>query len=105
MLTCDTSTEDKTAPATSLVFINRWDKIKQSKDVQFYDGLHSDLCNVPKFLLPVVNQKIKLTKAQSSFYLMNATADCKKTFKSIGAKIFVKRMRPHPELLSTQIIL
>ena len=34
ILPCDPSTADKTTPATNLGFITRWDKIKQSKDVQ-----------------------------------------------------------------------
>jgi len=81
-------------------FITRWDKIKQSKDVQLYGRLHSDICNVPKFMLPGVNLNIKLTKARPSFYLMNATADSKTTFKFLDKKLFVKRIRPHPDLLS-----
>ena len=55
---------------------------------------------MPKFLLPGANLHIKLTKARSSFYLMNATADSKTTFKFLDAKLFVKRIRPHPDNLS-----
>jgi len=33
---------------------------------------------------------------------MNATADSKNTFKFMDAKLFVKRIRPHPDLLSAQ---
>ena len=98
MLPCDPSTADKIA--ANLGFITRWDKIKHSKDVQLYGRLHSDLCNVPKFLLLGVNLQIKLTKARSSFFLMNATAYSKTTFKFTDAKLIVKRVRPHPELLS-----
>jgi hypothetical protein len=72
-------TADKNAPATNLGFITRCDKIKQSIDVHFYGRLPSDLCNVPTFLLPGVNLQIELTKARSSFYLMNATEDSKTT--------------------------
>ena len=57
---------------------------------------------MPKFLLPGVNLHIKLNKAQSSFYLMNATAYSKTTFKILDAKLFVKRIRTHPDLLSAQ---
>ena len=60
MLPCDPSTADKIA--ANLGFITRWDKIKHSKDVQLYGRLHSDLCNVPKYLLPGLNLHIKLTK-------------------------------------------
>jgi hypothetical protein len=31
---------------------------------------------------------------------MNATADSKTTYKFLDAKLFVKRIRPHPDLLS-----
>jgi len=31
---------------------------------------------------------------------MNATADSKTTFKFLSTKLFVKRIRPHPDLLS-----
>ena len=31
---------------------------------------------------------------------MNGTADSKTTFKFLDAKLFVKRIRPHPDLLS-----
>jgi len=99
----DPSTADKTVAATNVGFITRWEKIKQSKDVQLYGRLHSDNCNVPMFLLPGVNLNIKLTKARSSFYLMNATADSKTTFKFLDAKLFVKRIRPHPDLLTAHI--
>jgi len=100
MLPCDPSTADKTAAATNVGFITSWDKKKHSKDVQLYGRLHRDNCNVPKFLLPGVILHIKWTKARSSFYLMNATADSKTTSKFLDAKLFVKRIRPHPELLS-----
>jgi len=98
-LPCDPSTIDKTVSATNVGFITRWDKIKQSKEVQLYGRLHSDLCNVPKYLLPGVNLHIKLTKPRSSFYLMIATADSKTTLKFLDAKLFVKRMRPNSNIL------
>jgi hypothetical protein len=36
MLACDPTTADKKAAATNVEFITRWDKIKQSKEVQLY---------------------------------------------------------------------
>ena len=99
MLPCDPSAAYKSASATDVGFITRWDRIKQSKDVKLYGRLHSDLCNVSKFLLRGVNLHIKLTKAPFSYYLINATADSKNTFKFIVAKLLVKRIRPHPDLL------
>ena len=100
MLPCDPSTTDKTAAATNVGFITRSDKIKQSKNVQLYGRLHSDICKVTKFLFPGVNLLIKLNKARSSFYIKNSTADSKNTFKCLDAKLFVKRIRSHPDLLS-----
>jgi hypothetical protein len=88
------------APATDVGFITRWNKIKQSKEIQLYGRLHSDICNVSKFLLPGANLHIKLTKDRSSFYLMIVTADSKTTFKFLDAKLFVKRIRPHPDIVS-----
>ena len=88
MLPCDPSKADNTAAATNVEFLTRWDKVKQTKDVQLYSRLHCDICNVPKFLLPGVNLQIKLTKARSSFYLMNATADSKTTFKFLDENYF-----------------
>ena len=102
MLPCETSTADKTAAATNVGFITRWANIKQSKYVQLYDRLHSDICNVQNFLLPGVNLHIKLTKARSSFYLMNATEHSKTTFKFLDAKLFVKRIRRNRDFLSAQ---
>jgi hypothetical protein len=51
-------------------------------------------------MLAGVNLQIKLTKARSSFYLMNVIANSKTTFKFLDAKLFVKRIRPHPDFLS-----
>jgi len=100
MLPCDPATADKSAPAANVGFITRWNKIKQSKEIQLYGRLHSDICNVSKFLIPGANLHIKLNKARYSFYLMNATADSKTTFKFLHAKLFVKRIRSHPDILS-----
>jgi hypothetical protein len=100
MLPLDPSAADKSASATNVGFITRWDRIKRSGDVQLYDRLNSDLCNVRKYLRPGVHLHIKLTEARSSFYLMNATADSKTTFKFLDTKLFMKRIRPHPDLLS-----
>jgi len=77
MLPCDPSTIDKTATATNVGFITRWDKIKQNKEVELYGQLHSEFCNMLKCFLPGVNLYIKLTIALSKFYLMKATADSK----------------------------
>ena len=96
LLPCDPTTAD----AINAGFITRWNKIKQSKEVQLYGRLHSDICNVTQYLIPGVRLQIKVTKARSSFYLMNKTADSKVTFKFLDAKLLVKRIRVDPELLS-----
>ena len=98
LLPCDPTAAD----AKNAGFITRWNRIKQSKDVQLYGRLHSDICNVPQYLIPGVRLQIKLTKARPSFYLMNKTADSKVTFKFLDAKLFVKRIRVDPNLLSAQ---
>ena len=97
MLPCDpTATHTET---TNKGFVTRWNKIKQGKEVQLYGRLHSDFCNVPLLLLPGVRIQIKLTKARSSFYLMNKSADSKTTFKFLDAKLFVKRVKSNPDIL------
>ena len=88
-------TIDKTASATNVGFITLWDKIKRCKEILLSGRLPSDLCNMPKFLLPGVNLHIKLTKDRSRFYLKNAPADSKTTFKFLDAKLYA-----NPDLLS-----
>jgi len=43
--------------------------------------------------------QIKLTKAKSSFYLMNKDAETKTVFKFLYAQLLVNRVRPSPSLL------
>ena len=62
-----------------------------------YGRIHSDICNVPKFLLPGSKLQIKFTKAKPSFYLMNTAADSKTTFKFFYAKLFVRRIGANPQ--------
>ena len=70
-----------------------------SRDVQHLGRLHTDLCNVPLFLLPRVPLQIKLTRARPSFYLMNKSADTKTTFKFLDAYLLVRRVQPNPAIL------
>jgi len=44
-------------------FITLWNKLSTSKEVQLFDRLLSDLCNVPLYLVPVIRLQIRLTKA------------------------------------------
>jgi len=71
--------------ATNDGFIARWSRLSGSRDVQLSELPHTDLCNVPLFLLPKVQLQIKLTKARPSIYIMNKTADTKTIFKLLDA--------------------
>ena len=82
--------------ATNKGFIRRWDRIKQSREVEMVGRLHTDICNVPTHLLPGVRIQIKLTKAIREFYLMNKDKDSKVVFELLDAHLLVKRVRPPP---------
>jgi len=45
-------------------FCSRWNRLKQSQTIDMYGRLHSDICNVPLFLLNGDKIQIKLTKAK-----------------------------------------
>jgi hypothetical protein len=53
------------AEAKNKGFVARWNRMKQSKEIQLYGRLNSDICNVSRFLLPVIQLYIRLTKAKS----------------------------------------
>ena len=42
--------------------------------------------------------QIRLTKAKGDFYLMNANANLKATFKFLDAELIVRRIRPSPKI-------
>jgi len=71
---------------------------KNSKVTEFYGRLHADICNVSQFLLSGVRMQIRLTKAKDDFYLVNANADTKATFKFLDAELIVRRIRPSPTI-------
>jgi len=77
LLPCDPSAEN----IKKMGFLTRWKRVNQSKEIQMYGRLHSDKCNVPRFLPPGVHLQIRLTKAKSSFYLMNKDPESKVVFK------------------------
>jgi len=85
--------------ATNNGFISLWSRLSGSRDVQVLGLLHTDLCNVPLFLLPRVPLQIKLTRARPSFYLMNKSADTKTNFKFLDAYLLVRRVQPNPAIL------
>ena len=92
---CDYMAETHTS-ATNEGFISHWAWLSGSRDVQLFGLLHTDLCNVPLFLLPRVELQIKLPKSPPSFYLMNKSADSKTTFKFLDAYLMVGRVQPNP---------
>jgi len=75
LLPCDHTAAD----AKHKGFITRWNKIKQSKEVQFYGRIYCDICNVPLYVLVGFRMRIKLTKAKPSFYLMKKDAERKRS--------------------------
>jgi hypothetical protein len=95
MLPCDPTQPD----SRNTGFIDRWIRQKQYKEIEMYGRILSDICNVPKFLLPNIRLQVKFTKAKPIFYLMNTTADSKTIFKFLDAKLIVRRVRPNPRFL------
>jgi hypothetical protein len=77
----------------------RWKRIKQTRIQNLYGRLHSDICNVPRYLLPGARIQIKLRKAKPAFFLLNKDANSTTQFKFLDAKLFVKRIRAHPSIL------
>jgi hypothetical protein len=84
---------------TNTGFVARWNRIKQSKEVQLIGRLHSDICNVVTYLLPCVKLQIKLTKNKRPFYLMSTKADPTTKFQFLEAYLIVNRIRPNPYYL------
>jgi hypothetical protein len=95
MLPCDPTAWD----AKNQDYITKWNKIKQSKEVEFYGRIHSDICNVAQHLIPGVSLQIRFTKAHQNFFLMNKDAKSKTVFKFLGAKLLVNRITPRPAQL------
>jgi hypothetical protein len=93
-LACDPTSAD----STNKGFITRWNRQKQSKVQELYGRLHSDICNLPIFL-PCVRLQIKLTKAKSSFSLMNKDSTSTASFKFLDAELIVRRIKAEPKIL------
>jgi len=94
----DPMAENLTATG-NLGFITRWNKLSASKKIQLFGQLYSDLCNVPLHLVPGDMLQIILTKAPTSFYMMNKATDSKTTFKILDAQLMVRRIRFNPVML------
>jgi len=79
-------------------FVKRWERHKQRKVTELYGRLHTDICNVPQFLLSGVRVQIKLTKSKDDFYLMSANTDTKQKREQLinfsDAELIVRRIRP-----------
>jgi hypothetical protein len=62
--------------------------------------IHSDICNVPIYLIPGVRLQIEFTKAKPSFFLMNKDDKSTSTCKFLEAKLLARRVRANPAILS-----
>jgi hypothetical protein len=94
-LACDRTAAD----STNKGFVTRWNRQKQSKVKELYGRLHSDICNVPIFLLPGIRLHIKLTNTKSSFSLLNKDPTSTATFKFLDAELIVRRIKAEPKIL------
>ena len=82
-------------------FIQRRNRMKKSQTIEMYGRIHSDICNVPFYLLSGVEIQIKFTKAKQAFFLISNKADSKVKFVFKEAKLFVKRIRPNSAILTS----
>jgi hypothetical protein len=93
---------DSTKPAetTNAGFISRFNKLKESQTIEMYGRIHSDIFNVPLYLLSGVKIQIDLTKAKEYFYLLSSKSDAKVKSQFIEAQLRVKRIRPSLAILA-----
>jgi hypothetical protein len=77
----------------------RWDVRKQSKELEMYGKIHSDIFNIPQLLLTGVQLQITFTKSKSGFYLLGSAVDSKAVFKFLDVTLFVKHVKPSTSLL------
>jgi len=66
-----------------------------------YGRSHSDICNVPLYLLSGVNIQIKFTKARQAFCLISNKADPKVKFVFKESRLYFKRIRPNTKILTS----
>ena len=76
-----------------------WKRVNKSQEIQIYCRLHTDICNVPRFLPPGVRIQIRLTNAKPSSYLMNKDPESKVVFKFLDVQLLVNRVRSSPSIL------
>jgi hypothetical protein len=62
--------------------------------------IYVDIFNLPRLLYPGVKIQVRLTKAMFNFYLMYTERTSISTFKFLGAKLNVRRVRPNPVVVT-----
>jgi hypothetical protein len=75
-------------------FIARWNRLKQSKEIELFGRIHTDLFNIPQHLLSGVKIQFKFTKSKSAFYVLAKDKETKAKFKFIDAQLRVNRVKP-----------
>jgi hypothetical protein len=99
MVGCDpTAAADTT---TNKGFIDRWNRLKQSKEIELYGRIHTDLCNIPLHLLSGVRIQFKFTRSRSSFYVLGKDDKTKAKFKISDAQLRVNRVKPTADTLAS----
>ena len=93
----------KPTETTNSGFVTRWQKMKKSQTNEMYGRIHSDICNVPLYLLNGIKIQIKLTKTKQAFFLLDNKADAKVKFVYKEARFHVKRIRPSINILAAQM--
>ena len=66
-----------------------------------YGRIHSDICNVPLYLLSGVKIQIKFTKSKQAFFLISNKADSEVKLLFKEARLYVKRIRPNAKILTS----
>src|SRR5438552_8237842 len=82
---------------TGYVARKAWSAAGATKD--FYGKLFVDMFQQPRYLISNINMRIKLIKAAYSFAISCSQASEKPKFVIESAKLYFKRIRPHPSIL------
>jgi hypothetical protein len=96
IVACDPTADN--ASKKSAVFVDRWNRMKESKEIELYFRIHADICNVPLYLLSNTKLQIKFSKARTNLFLMNKDKKSNVEFKIQGTHLHVKRIRPNPAI-------
>ena len=84
---------------TNTRFKTRYNLMMQSKELELFGKLHSDIFNVPTLLIPGVQIQVKLDRSKSEFYLLTTKHDAKAVFKLTDAALHVRHVKPSPSIL------